>query len=190
MKRIAAKISGTSPLLLHRITEEEMTRSNNPGLVTANGKSSPRELAEIRLYIGKDDKTPVVPQPNLFRCIIDAGTFFKSGKSKITTAKSSLIPACVGIEELEFPIQSKEDWQTDARPVCNPSTGGRMMCYRPRFDSWALAFTLTLDESMIPEKVLREVVDCAGVRIGLGAWRPARKGPFGKFRVDAWKVQP
>lgn len=189
MKTIKVRISGVSPLLLHKITEEAMAKSNNPTMVSANGKASPRELASVHLYIGKDGKTHVVPQPNLYRCIIDAGTFFKSGKSKITTAKSSLIPACVGIEEIEFPIESSEDWQTDTRPVCNPSTGGRMMCHRPRFDTWALKFTMTLDESMIPEKVMREVVDCAGTRIGLGAWRPARKGPFGKFRVDSWTVK-
>jgi len=31
-------------------------------------------------------------------------------------------------------------------------------------------------------------VDSAGKRVGLGDFRPARKGPFGKFRVDEWKV--
>lgn len=188
MKGIKVGITGISPLLLHRITMEEMERSNNPVSVRANGKDSPREAAAVRLYLGQDGKTPVIPQPNLFRCIVDAGIYFKNGKSKITTAKSSLVPACVGIEELEFPIKSKHDWQTDSRPVCNPSTGGRMLCHRPRFDDWTISFTLTLDESMLPEKVLREMLDAAGLRVGIGAWRPARKGPFGKFRVDSWKA--
>jgi hypothetical protein len=34
---------------------------------------------------------------------------------------------------------------------------------------------------------MREIVDAAGKRVGLGDFRPACKGPFGKFVVVQWK---
>jgi len=135
----------------------------------------------------KDGKTEVIPAPNLFRCIIDAGTFFKAGKSKVTTQKTSLIPACVGIVGIELPLIHKEPWTVDSRGVVIPSTGGRIACHRPVFNDWQISFTIELDSDMMGPKLLREIVDAAGKRIGLGDFRPSRKGPFGKFVVTSWK---
>lgn len=39
---------------------------------------------------------------------------------------------------------------------------------------------------MITAALFREIVDAAGKRIGLGDFRPACKGPFGKFTVTSW----
>jgi hypothetical protein len=37
------------------------------------------------------------------------------------------------------------------------------------------------------KELFRDIVDSAGRRIGLGDFRPDRKGPFGKFVVVSWK---
>jgi hypothetical protein len=42
---------------------------------------------------------------------------------------------------------------------------------------------------MLGVKILREIIDAAGKRIGLGDFRPACKGPFGKFVVTEWHVE-
>ena len=36
-------------------------------------------------------------------------------------------------------------------------------------------------------KLLREVVDAAGKRVGLGEFRPSCKGQYGKFVVTNWR---
>ena len=77
--------------------------------------------------------------------------------------------------------------ESQERPIRNPATGGRRLCYRPRFDEWSLSFTLTLDDGAMAEKMLRLIVDDAGRRIGLGDFRPDCKGMFGKFDVTSWK---
>ena len=188
MKNITVTISGKTPLLCHKFTDAAaMSATSGTRTSTVGSQGTPREQAEEKLYIGHDDK-PMIPQPNLFRCIIDAGKFFKAGKSKITTIKSSLIPACLTIEEIEIPIEHKEPWMVDTRAVRIPSTGGRILAHRPCFNDWKLTFTMQLDESVIAEPLLRELVDAAGNRIGLGDFRPDCKGPFGKFVVDHWNV--
>lgn len=45
-----------------------------------------------------------------------------------------------------------------------------------------------LEKGIRGKKQLREIFDIAGRRIGVGSFRPARKGPFGKFKVDLWQV--
>jgi hypothetical protein len=45
---------------------------------------------------------------------------------------------------------------------------------------------MRLDDSVMSPELLREIIDAAGSRIGLGDFRPDRKGPFGKFVVVMW----
>ncbi len=183
---IQVVIEGTTPLLCNRFGDAaaEAATSGNRGSLSGD-KGTPREQAEGKLYIGHDGK-PMIPQPNVFRCIIDAGTYFKAGKSKVTTQKSSLIPACVEVQGIEVPLEHTEPWTVDTRAVRIPSTGGRILCHRPSFHDWRLSFPVQLDTSMIGLKLFREIVDAAGRRIGLGDFRPACKGPFGKFVVTSW----
>ena len=188
MKNIDITITGNTPLLLHRFTDAaQMSASSGSRSSIANDSLSAEEQAEQSLYLD-DDGHSGVPGPNVFRSFIDAGTYFKVGKGKVTTQKTSLIPAAVSLSPVFclFPKGSK--WKVDSRPVRMPSTGGRILRHRPCYDRWSLGFTLELDESIIGEKLMREIVDCAGVRIGLGDYRPACKGPFGKFKVVSWIV--
>lgn len=187
--RIKCNIEGTTPLLCNRFTDEAaMNATSGTRMSTSTDKGTPLEQAEKKLYIGHNDK-PMIPQPNLFRCIIDAGTYFKAGKSKVTTQKSSLIPACVEVDGIEIPLIHKEPWTVDTRAVRIPSTGGRILCHRPCFHDWRLDFEMVLDTDLISVKLLRDIVDAAGKRIGLGDFRPACKGPFGKFCVTLWQPE-
>jgi hypothetical protein len=184
---IRIQIAGTTPLLMNRFHDEAQLAAGTGGRAAslAGDKGTPREQAEKKLY--RDAEGVVgIPQPNIMRCIIDGGSFFKAGRNKVTTIKSSLIPACVDIHGVMLPLSSPEPWQVDTRAVRIPSTGGRVLCYRPVFHEWALEFSLELDESILTARLLREIVDAAGKRIGLGDFRPACKGPFGKFVVSRW----
>jgi hypothetical protein len=181
-------IEGTTPLLCNRFTDAAAQSASSGTRISSVGeKGTPREQAEARLYLGQDGAC-VIPQPNLFRCIIDGGTFFKAGKSKVTTQKSSLIPACVDIRAVEIPIIHDDPWEVDTRAVRIPSTGGRILCHRPSFHDWKLEFTAEIDTDIITVKLFREIMDAAGKRIGLGDFRPACKGPFGKFVVTNWAM--
>lgn len=186
---ISIKIEGVTPLLCNRFTDEaQMAATSGNRSALTGDKGSPREQAEKKLYLGSDGE-PMIPQPNLFRCIIDAGKFFKNGKSKVTTQKSSLIPSCVDVQGVELKIITREGWEVDTRAVRIPSTGGRILCNRPCFNDWGLEFTVLLDTDMMAPKLFREIVDAAGKSVGLGDFRPDCKGPFGKFKVTRWEEQ-
>lgn len=186
--QITVAIEGTTPLLMNKFTDAaQMKATSGTRLAAAGEKGTPREQAEARLYTGLAG-APMIPQPNLFRCLIDAGAYFKANRSKITTQKSSLLPACVDIEGAEIALTHKEPWAVDTRAVRIPATGGRILCHRPCFHDWRLDFVATIDTDMITAALFREIVDAAGKRIGLGDFRPACKGPFGKFTVTSWST--
>lgn len=184
---IAVEIQGVSPLLCNRFHEAAQEKASNGNTMTLRGeKGTPREQAEPKLYTNADGK-PIFPGPNVFAAIIEAGKFIKSGKAKLTTNKSSLIPAGIMVQEIELPL-SPQKWEVDSRPVVVPATGGRIICHRPRFDEWRIKFTLSVDGTLFSERLARELVDTAGLRVGLGDFRPSRKGPFGRFKVTSWKA--
>ena len=186
MKEIHVEIAGVTPLLLHRFTDEaQLVATSGARSSIANDSESPADQAQSALYLD-DEGVSGIPQSNLYRSIVDAGKYFKIGKSKVTTLKSSIIPAAVGMRPLFLPIRSDGGWKVDTRPVRIPVTGGRILRHRPCYDDWSLSFTLEYDERMIGPKLLREIVDAAGVRVGLGDFRPDCKGPFGKYKVTAW----
>jgi hypothetical protein len=184
---IKTTIRGLTPLLMNRFTEEnEVNVSSGTRIsIRANG-ISPREQAEAKAYLDKEGK-PYIPGGNIFSCIVAAGLFHKAGRSKLTTQKSSLVPAGLTIVELLCPIECA-GWEVDSRSVVIPATGGRIMAHRPRIDDWQTSFTLDVDEAMFSEKTVRLLVDDAGKRIGIGDFRPSRKGPFGRFSVTCWKT--
>lgn len=187
--KIKVEISGISPLLMNRFGEDaEASVSSTAKKVTKATKLLPREQAARRAYT-LEDGTLCLPAVNVFASIIEGGKFLKVGKSKATTTKSSLIPAAMVIEETVCSLGTK-DFEVDSRSVVIPSTGGRIMAHRPRLDKWSLQFTLDLfDEDIFSPDDVRQIIDDAGKKIGLGDFRPARKGPFGRYVVTHWELQ-
>lgn len=147
---------------------------------------SPREQAEPKLYA--DEKGNLyIPGTNIFASIVAAGSYHKVGKRQLTTQKTSLIPAGMWILDLVCSLNTKH-WEVDSRSVVIPATGGRVMCHRPRLDEWETSFNIDVDPEMFNDKTVRMLVDDAGKKVGLGDYRPSRKGPFGRFVVKNWKV--
>lgn len=188
METVNVEISGRTPLLLRRFTDEaamQATDGNSAAIKTSNGKT-PRQQAEENLYLDEEGNI-CVPQPNMFRSLIDAGKFFKAGKSKVTTQKSSLVPSAIELEGVTYRLEHDEDWTVDTRPVRIPATGGRILRHRPMFNDWKLRFVLRYDPKIMSKELVRDIVDAAGTRIGIGDFRPDCKGPYGKFVVTKWE---
>jgi hypothetical protein len=182
MKTIEVTIEGITPLLMNRFPDAD---PNDGAKAPQNGdKGTPREQADPKVY--SNGHGPYIPGANIYAGMIEAGKFQKIGKSKLTTQKSSLVPSGVFLPDAECLVKPNK-WEVDSRPVVIPSTGGRIICHRPRFDEWGTKFTVQYDDKSFSEKTVRQLVDDLGTKLGLGDYRPQRKGPFGRFKVTNWK---
>jgi len=150
---ITIEIQGITPLICNRFTDEAAMASTNGDRGSSAGmdRGTPLEIAASKLYVGADGK-PMIPSPNLLRSIVDGGAHTKLGKKQVTTARSSLLYACLSIEAAEVEIINEQPWKVDTRPVRIPSTGGRILCHRPMFDDWKLAFEVELDTTILNAK--------------------------------------
>lgn len=177
-------IEGVSPLMMDRLDPNDLGK-DKPG----KGKREephPLDAAEKKLY-KHENGTIYLPTNNILSCIMGGGEYFKQGMSKITTRDRSLIPACVEMHTLAVDLISLKGWTLDSRIVWNGIKKVPIVAHRPMFHDWKVTFTLDLDTELLSPKLLREIVDSAGKRVGLGAYRPSRKGPYGRFVVTEWK---
>ena len=183
---ISVEVRGIAPLLLNAFPVDFDPLGNATKSATVKAQDhTPREQAERKLY--REGDMIGIPGSNVYAALIDAGRFQKIGKSKMTTMKSTIIPGGINMVTAFCPIEPP-DWEVDSRPVVVPSTGGRVLCHRPRFDKWSLSFVLELDTDEFSVNQTRKLVDDCGRKIGLADFRPSRKGSFGRFVVEHWQV--
>jgi len=80
------------------------------------------------------------------------------------------------------PIKTLDDERIhiDKRSVKNPSTRGRNMRYRAKFDNWESKFkAIVTADDYIKHDLLEGIIEYAGNYIGVGDYRPR----FGRFKL-------
>lgn len=179
MRSVEVRVTGVTPLIVNRF-HEEAQESATTGVRSRKEHDEPLEDARKRLYVDSVGK-PYFPAENLRQSIIVAAAGTKVGRRSAQRDAA----AALYLEPYALLIDPPS-WEVDARPVVNPSTKGRIVRYRPIFNTWSIGFTLNVETNLIDLRTMRKIVDDAGNYVGIGDFRPTRKGPYGRFRVDEW----
>lgn len=189
MIRVRASLSSIGNGILMNPMTEATLEGLRTGVHPPKQKDRPAiEVAEERV-IKDAEGNPGIPMEYLFSCLVEAGRHVKNnGKKQISTATSSLLPSFLTIEEAFLPFIKHSDMVVDMRRGRLPKDGTAVCLVRPKFEQWTCEVTLEIDESIANEKTVRELLKVAGTAIGLGDFRPAKRGPFGRFEVASWKV--
>ena len=179
MKKYKVEITGITPLLQNKPEEYGFDEQ----WVEKKASTDWEKEALKKLYI---DSNGIIYQPatHLDRALIEAGKKIKvKGQGKATYSK--LFGSMVSVEEFEVK-HKKQDYEIHKSLVVIPSTKGRVMRYRPMFNEWILEFSLNAEDE-IPQDAIKEALEIAGKYVGIGDWRPEKKGKFGKFQVTEFK---
>ena len=177
MKTYTVQISGITPLIVNRFHEEAQHEASS-GVHSRSERPSPQQDATDRLYQNGDG--PYFPAENLRQSIIGAASRTKIGRRSATTD----VAAALFITPFALPITG--EWHVDSRPVVIPATKGRILRHRPMFDHWSITLDLQVDTDLIDAATVRKILDDAGNYVGIGDFRPVKRGPYGRFRVDSW----
>jgi len=182
MKKYNVTIEGISPLLMNRPSQLDIGDKSKD---VKRETQTPEEIAERKLYTDAKGKV-YIPATWFQGTIIEAGKQKKmmgKGSAKATYSKV----AGSGVEINPFEIVLNTKWKVFSILAVNPTTKGRNVLHRPQFDTWKVDFECGFDENQIEVPVMKELFDIAGRSVGVGDWRPAKKGRFGKFQVVQWK---
>jgi len=181
MKKVFVRIEGISPLLMHRFNGDV---ENIP---KSKKKDQRQTRDEVEEYLYKDENGKIVqPADHIIGALKKAGAKFQIPGQGKTTYKLLMGSGAVVIspDMIEHEIQ---DWVIDRRPVI--VNRGRIIRERPKLPKWALNFEMIYDDNEIPGHVLKEILEYAGMRVGIGDYRPSCGGPFGRFMVTNFEIQ-
>lgn len=189
LKLIEVQVQGVTPLLMNRMTEELLLqiRSGAKKPKSKRTEESPREEAARKVYTLHTGE-PYLPTENLMAALIAAGQYVRlDGKRQASTTKSSLVPGFLALQDTHL-LLHPDTWEVDIRPGRNPNGGEAVCLVRPRFDKWGFEVTALLDTSVVGEATCRELFEIGLSRIGVGDFRPQKRGVFGRSVITLWKA--
>jgi hypothetical protein len=190
MKTVNVEIKGVTPLLIHRFGEEAETNGKDGTRGIILKTEDPRVQAEKAAYIARDG-TYYFNAFSIPACMGNAGV-----NHKIKGTRKSLrfvVPSAVRLTSDAITIldgnggKPAKKFEIDSRPVTIPSTKGKIMRHRPRFNEWSAKFDLGVNEKLLPVSMAHQLLNEAGESIGIGDFRPEKRGPFGTFRVTKFE---
>ena len=142
------------------------------------------EEAKGALYWTDDKKSLGFPAYNFHRGMIAASTGFKLPSNR----KLSLSPVIAGDVTVHPSMISFE--KTDYEIfVCRAVVEGKgVLRARPLLKDWQLTFEVHWESQQLGKdfhtELLPELLTKLGHSVGIGDFRPAKKGPFGRFVVE------
>lgn len=179
-------IRGTSPLVVHRFSEKakRMMLDNMRGQKTPKEPKDPQAEYEAAFYRLKSGE-PGFPALGFKAATVGGARFY--GKQISMTALRQLIfftgePG----EDGHFYVQIVGE-PTMREDVVRVGMGGTDLRYRPQFAEWSATLTVTYVKSMITRGSVLSLIDAGGLGVGVGEWRPERKGDFGTYEIDVSK---
>lgn len=190
MKRYEIELTGNTPLLQHRMTEEELfgllgTKTNKK---KDKEEQTPRQIADKYCY-RKDGKF-VIPTGYIVGAFKNVASEYKQKNSQRKSIKS--IAGGVFRPEEEFATltlksgKDIKDFEVDVRKATNHQKGAVAVC-RPRFDEWKLKTTISIDDDLLSPDVALDILNDAGRRSGIGSFRISKGGYFGSFGVTKFE---
>ncbi len=189
--KIEVELTGITPLLQHRMTEEQLF-----GLLGAKSEKkkikevlTPRQIAENCSYKAKDGSY-YIPTDYICGAFANVASDYKqkssSKKSLKGVARGIFRPTTETATLLCPKNKPIKDFEVDVRRATNHLKGAIAVC-RPRFDCWKVRLQIHVDDSIVETEVCNQILCDAGKRAGIGSFRVQRGGYFGQFIVTRWK---
>ena len=181
MRRFKVILQSLTPLLQHRFGEaaRDALKAGTSASIKVTDPVALAEQAAYRLPASNGQPGELYqPAEHIERAFFQAAGFHKIGRR----SAKSVAGAAIGVSPRRI-LHGTAHFELDEQSGVNPSTRGRVMIYRARLDSWRLVFDVELDDTLIQPDLAKKIIEDAGKKIGIGAFRVAKGGRFGQFSV-------
>ena len=178
------KVIGVFPLLTNNpasMAEDEEETKPKPKPKNKN-YGTPEEQAKKGLYLNEKGNF-CIPSCAFRASILNGAKNYKIGKN---SAISILQASIFNVDELSILFDPETEkplkkFSVDSRRVIIQKQG--IIRHRPKFEKWGCFLHLQIDPNYINAEIVKEYLNIAGTKIGVGDFRVEKKGSFGKFFV-------
>lgn len=180
--RVAFRLHGTAPLLVHRWTQKAVIQF----LGKASGNVQPRGNKDLtteyeQSYWRNTEGVACIPARTIKRCIVEGAVATDGVATKAELGRALRVLGHTA------PLMHKGKparHVMDVQPARNDG-GGIDIRSRARFDDWSCDVVLEFCPSILSVDKVVSAFAAAGEAIGIGDYRPDTKGEYGTFRIEA-----
>lgn len=187
LQKIAAEtlhvpIVGTAPLIMHAWSAKakQQMLDAQQGRKTPKQIRNPQEDYETSLY--RTDDGYGFPVLAFKAATVGAARFF--GKSVRMTELRQFIfmtgVASADRSQLLVPVSGEPKMREDMVRVGM----GTDLRYRGEFQDWSAVLTVTYVTTALDRASLLSLIDAGGMGVGVGEWRPEKRGQNGTYALD------
>lgn len=173
------------------ITPYSQSRDHDEPFLEGEGhEAHDRRTWRSKMSVAVRDGVPtvVIPAHGLHQCIAAAAKYSKRqipGQGKATWTAKFL----AGISLVEDPALNIDPSTVSSITISANSDGVRGSGKRvkrtfPQIPEWRATFEVFVLDPIITESIFREMVEIAGMFIGIGRFRPEKGGTNGRFRIE------
>lgn len=176
-------INGLTPYMQHRMDDIKLDEwEKKRGVIIERPEVSQADAlrAEYHAYRNSAGQC-FIPSEHIRQGLIQAGTFMKSKVGVRTKSMKSIVASTFMVTPDEILIPDYD--AIDKRSTVNRNNKARVLVIRPKWMDWTAIFELNVLEPTITEETVRQIIEFAGIYIGIGSYRPTNNGMFGKFEV-------
>ena len=157
------------------------------GRIIERDDVSREDLVRAEYHSYRNDKGKFfLPADHVQGSLINAGAFIKSKVGNARKSMKNIVAGMFSVTPDELPLGQK--FVIDKRSAVNRNIKGRIICIRPKWESWETEFTLEIDNDTLTTETIREIVAYAGQYCGIGSFRPTNNGRFGRFEITQFKL--
>ena len=183
--KIRAVIEGVSPILMHSASVMNVSKK------TTRGKPTDEQIADEwmkTIYFNEEDGVHI-PERNIRAMLTRAATDLSKGRQKLGNMfAGGVIPdlMCYPVLVNGKPIKTldtvkKNGWILAAPVVIQRNRIVRVRACLPK--GWSVEITLDVADDQIDIDQIRTAFKLGGAYVGLGDWRPQKRGPYGRFEL-------
>jgi len=185
VERLRVPIVGTSPLLIHRFSEKQKKQMLDAmqGRKTPKVAKDPEAEYDAAFYKLKGDEGGFgFPSIGFKSATVSAARFYGSSVTMTSLRQFLFFGGEVGEDGQQLvKIEGTPEMRED---VVRVGKGGTDLRYRPQFTEWSATLEVTYVKSALTRESVLSLIDAGGLGVGVGEWRPEKKGDFGTYRID------
>jgi hypothetical protein len=178
-------VVGTSPLITHKFSE----KAKRQMLDAMQGNRTPKqpkdpqaefEAAAYRL----DDGGYGAPAIAFKSATVSAARFFGKEVSMVGLRQTLFFGGEFSKAEGQLMVRIEGSEPTMREDVVRVGNGGTDLRYRPFFAEWSATLEVTYVASMLTRASVLSLIEAGGLGVGVGEWRPEKKGDMGTYQID------
>src|ERR1700756_4249229 len=178
-------IIGTAPLIVHNFSD----KAKRQMLDNMQGKKAPKQprdpQADYEAAFYRTENGYGFPVIGFKAATVGAARFYGTSVKMTELRQFIFMRGQLNTkfdQQALVEITGEPEMREDVVRINNGK--GTDLRYRPMFSEWSTTLDVIYISSALSRDSVISLIDAGGMGIGIGEWRPEKRGDFGTYRVD------